>query len=293
MNYLTKSFFRLLVVLFSWNLLAHADGYNDQLDSIELRILEIEKKVKARKEAAIKSTEIEPSLAIETPLPPTAESPPPVPEFDSMVQSTQEPQAQMPSEISSSNLNLTEEKKNSFESQPYSLNRLNFHLGLTLPSDTTTQNGSDWSFDTGTVTGIEYQRYFLDQSYICLGLKHKAFEASGNLTSHKISYSGDCSVTSFYGTLGQSWSISDDIQLLTQASAGFARSDYEFVFKKAIPTQLVTDTSFYYSLLFGLYYEWNQQWQSSVYYEFDGRSDAGNFGYHSFHTFGISTSFGF
>ena len=83
-------------------------------------------------------------------------------------------------------------------------NRLNFHIGFVIPTDCQRAN-NEYSFDPGVSFGLEYQRFFEDNSYINAGISHKSFQASGSFnvellgTPRNFSYSGDSSITSFYG----------------------------------------------------------------------------------------------
>ena len=80
---------------------------------------------------------------------------------------------------------------------------------------------------------------------------------------------------SFYGTLGQKWTISHRIGLLTQASAGIGVSDYDikFTWDGTVHALNISDTSFYYSLLLGLDFQLSRSWHAALFYELDGRSE--------------------
>jgi hypothetical protein len=186
-------------------------------------------------------------------------------------------------------------------------NGLSFHFGYMLPGDADLGSASI-SFDPGVEWGASYTRKFSDLSYVSLGFDLKFFEPSGNLSIDSLAfdYSGEASMTNFYATLGQEWEFSDSFTFLTQASIGFALSDYTIHFDHSYqdPTQNnqlttlrlsrnVSDSSFYYSFLLGLNYHWNDRWSSALYYELDGRSQAGALDYQNFHQIGLNTSFGF
>ncbi len=184
--------------------------------------------------------------------------------------------------------------------------RLGINLGFVLPNDNEMGLG-EISFDPGFSLGTEYSWYFPDLSYIELGFEMRFFNASGGLSVPTnngdlyFQYSGDCMMSNLYFTLGQEWEIYESISLLTQASMGLAMSNYELNFMHQQPGNNqnieipmdITETSFYYSFMIGIAYSWNQKWQSSFYYEFDGRSEAGDLDYQSFHQLGVETGFRF
>ena len=177
------------------------------------------------------------------------------------------------------------------------LNQISLSLSLVNPSDVES-NGKALEFDTGVDFGLEYSRFFADNSYIGGGFSYKTFNASGHQTFGHLetNYDGDASQLSFYGTLGQKWTISHRIGLLTQASAGIGVSDYDIKFTwdgNHVHALNISDTSFYYSLLLGLDFQLSRSWHAALFYELDGRSEAGTLDYQNFHQFGVKTSFGF
>jgi len=183
-------------------------------------------------------------------------------------------------------------------------NHFSVSLGLVIPGDTSTSKGTELNFDTGVKIGFDYQRSFTDRSYIGAGIGFRSFNASGNLspphaqpplTNQSIKYEGDCSMLSLHATLGQNWSLSNQLSLLTQASAGLANSDYNFEYKwtSPIPPRNESGTSFYYSFLLGLNLQLNRTWYSSIYYELDGRSEVEGLDYQTFHQIGLRSGLSF
>lgn len=187
----------------------------------------------------------------------------------------------------------------SFDIKENPLNHVSVSLSLVSPNDADTNKGSAISFGTGVDFAVEYSRFFKDNSYIGGGFSYKAFEADmldGPLaTTSRVS--GSSSLFSFFGTLGQKWTLTHKLALLTQASAGFASSNYDLVItnisSKHTASKPVSDTSFYYSFLLGLDFQLSRNWHTALFYELDGRSEAGNLDYQNFHQFGVKTSFGF
>jgi len=100
---------------------------------------------------------------------------------------------------------------------------------------------------------------------------------------------------SLHATLGQNWSLSNQLSLLTQASAGLANSDYNFdrLWTIPIPPKNESGTSFYYSFLLGLKLQLNRTWHSSIYYELDGRSEVEGLDYQTFHQIGLRSGLSF
>ena len=191
-------------------------------------------------------------------------------------------------------------ESDAFEIEQDPLNQISLSLSIVNPGDIES-NGKALEFDTGVDFGLEYSRFFADNSYIGGGFSYKTFNASGSDTygPYDINYDGDASLLSFYGTLGQKWALSHSIGLLTQASAGIGVSDYNIKFTNfsglPIPNTniSVSDSSFYYSLLLGLDFQLSRSWHAALFYELDGRSEAGTLDYQNFHQFGVKTSFGF
>ncbi len=166
-------------------------------------------------------------------------------------------------------------------------NTFNFYFGFTLPNDTEfITTGKDAEFDTGFEIGLEYLRYFEDQSYLGGFIEGKFFESesvSGTSTT------GDNKMISFGGLLGQNWELSDWIKFKTQLGLGASSSTYEFDsldYSKR-------DLSFFYSFLLGFEFSLSQSLRTILYYEFDGRSEASKLDYHSFNQVGIKTGLAF
>ena len=188
-------------------------------------------------------------------------------------------------------------ESDAFEIEQDPLNQISLSLSLVNPSDVES-NGKALEFDTGVDFGLEYSRFFADNSYIGGGFSYKTFNASGSDTygPYDVNYDGDASLLSFYGTLGQKWTISHRVGLLTQASAGIGVSDYDIKFTwdgNPVQSLNIFDTSFYYSLLLGLDFQLSRSWHAALFYELDGRSEAGTLDYQNFHQLGVKTSFGF
>ena len=166
-------------------------------------------------------------------------------------------------------------------------NTFNFYFGFTLPNDTEfITTGKDAEFDTGFEIGLEYLRYFEDQSYLGGFIEGKFFESesvSGTSTT------GDNKMISFGGLLGQNWELSEWIKFKTQLGLGASSSTYEFDsldYSKR-------DLSFFYSFLLGFEFSLSQSLRTILYYEFDGRSEASKLDYHSFNQVGIKTGLAF
>lgn len=304
MNSLQKLINFSLIIFFLGLFSGHAQTKSSQFDSIEQRILEIEKKIQARKQNSAPPPDE--STGFTDPVVPAIPQPyiyknTPLPEEGNTPEII-EPITTQPELIQSSSFeNYTrDDSSDDLPSLEDNKNRLNLHLGFAIPTDCKRVN-NEYSFDPGISIGLEYQRFFEDDSYINAGINHKSFQASGSFNIEFVggpvnfSYSGDSSITSYYGTLGQKWSLTPSLNLLTQASAGFAFSDYQIAIINEKSSAYISEdaVSFYFSLLLGLNIQLNDSWQSSLYYEFDGRGEVGAFGYQYFHTFGVSAGFGF
>ena len=278
-----------------------ADDTNSRLDEISKKILLLEQKIKERRK--LTNQKLSP---YRNNADPSFDAPPIVPKPTDTPSLKEEPLEPAFKSNSFTELEETPEESDWYESKDFDypqnpLNHLSFSLGLVIPGDSSTSKGVDLSFDSGIDIGFEYSRYFSDNSYIGAGFTYKSFDGKGNLPnpiSH-LTYEADSSLFALFGTLGQNWSLSNSLSLLTQASAGFVNSDYEFNFHSSkpggtiIPTQKESDTSFYYSLLLGLNIQWTQIWHSTLFYELDGRSEAGNLDNQNFHHIGLKTGFGF
>ena len=175
------------------------------------------------------------------------------------------------------------------EPPPLPKNRFSFYLGFSIPNDSTYSNSSgnnDIEFKNGYEIGIEYNRFFEDESYIGGFIEAKFFDTdslAGNSTN------GSNRLISFGFTLGQDWALSEHFAVKTQASIGASSAKYEITSENYSST----DLAFHYSFLLGLEVKWNEYWQTSLYYELDGRSSADRMDYQSFHQIGVETGIGF
>jgi hypothetical protein len=176
-----------------------------------------------------------------------------------------------------------------FEPPPLPKNRFNFYLGLSIPGDSVysdTSGNHDTEFGSGFELGLDYNRMFEDGSYIGAFVEGKFFDTekiSGTSTT------GDNRLVNLGFTLGQDWDFSELLALKTQASIGASITHYEISSESYSANSL----GFHYSFLAGLEFNWNEYWQTSLYYEFDGRSSADRMDYQSFHQFGVETGIGF
>jgi hypothetical protein len=176
-----------------------------------------------------------------------------------------------------------------FDPPPLPKNRFNFYLGLSIPGDSVysdTSGNHDTEFGSGFELGLDYNRMFEDGSYIGAFVEGKFFDTekiSGTSTT------GDNRLVNLGFTLGQDWDFSELLALKTQASIGASITHYEIDFINYSSNSL----GFHYSFLAGLEFRWNEYWQTSLYYEFDGRSSADRMDYQSFHQLGIETGIGF
>ena len=171
---------------------------------------------------------------------------------------------------------------------PLPKNRFNFYLGLSIPNDSTYSDAGnhDIEFENGFEIGLEYNRFFEDESYIGAFIEGKFFETdslAGSATN------GDNRLINFGFTLGQDWSLSEHFAVKTQASIGASSAHYEITSENYSSTEL----AFHYSFLLGLEVKWNEYWQTSLYYELDGRSSADRMDYQSFHQIGVVVGAGF
>ena len=175
-----------------------------------------------------------------------------------------------------------------FAPPPLANNRFSFYLGFTIPNDTTySRNGNhDLTFQNGYELGVDYNFRFEDDSYIGAFLEGKFFDTK---SVAGFSSKGSNRLLNLGFTLGQDWGLSDQLVVKTQASMGGALTNYEI---DAVHYS-VKDFTFYYSFLLGLEFKWNESWQTSVYYELDGRASADRIDYQSFHQLGVETGFGF
>ena len=175
------------------------------------------------------------------------------------------------------------------EPPPLPKNRFSFYLGFSIPNDSTYSNSSgnhDIEFKNGYEIGIEYNRFFVDNSYIGGFIEGKFFD-TGSLAGN--STNGDNRLINFGFTLGQDWTLSEHFAVKTQASIGASSAHYEITFDNYSST----DLAFHYSFLLGLEVKWNEYWHTHLYYELDGRSSADRMDYQSFHQIGVETGIGF
>jgi hypothetical protein len=174
------------------------------------------------------------------------------------------------------------------ETPPLPKNRFNFYIGLTIPGDSVYSHASvnqDTEFGNGFEIGLDYNRMFEDGSYIGAFVEGKFFDTE---KISGVSTSGDNRLLNLGFTLGQDWSFSELLALKTQASIGTSITHYEIDSVNYSANSL----GFHYSFLAGLEFRWNEYWQTSLYYEFDGRSSADRMDYQSFHQLGIETGIG-
>lgn len=175
-----------------------------------------------------------------------------------------------------------------FNAPPLPKNRFNFYLGLSIPNDSTFSKSGNHNleFGNGFELGAEYNRMFEDESYIGAFIEGKFFDTE---SLAGIVEKGDNRLINLGFTLGQDWSFSEHLALKTQASIGTSITHYEIESENYSQSNL----AFHYAFLIGLEFRWNEFWQSSVYYELDGRSAAERIDYQSFHQIGIETGIGF
>ena len=175
-----------------------------------------------------------------------------------------------------------------FAPPPVTNNRFSFYLGFTIPNDTTySRNGNhNLAFNNGYQLGVDYNYRFEDDSYIGAFLEGKFFDTK---SVAGFSSKGSNRLLNLGFTLGQDWGLSDQLVVKTQASMGGALTNYEI---DAVHYS-VKDFTFYYSFLLGLEFKWNESWQTSVYYELDGRASADRIDYQSFHQIGVETGLTF
>jgi hypothetical protein len=182
-----------------------------------------------------------------------------------------------------------DDKLQDFEPPALPKNRFSFYLGFSIPNDSTYTNSSgnhDIKFGNGYELGLEYNRFFEDESYIGTFIEGKFFDTdslAGNSTN------GDNRLINFGFTLGQDWTLSEHLALKTQASIGASSAHYEITSENYSST----DLAFHYSFLLGLEVKWNEYWHTNFYYELDGRSSADRMDYQSFHQVGVETGVGF
>jgi hypothetical protein len=176
-----------------------------------------------------------------------------------------------------------------FDPPPLPKNRFNFYLGLSIPVDSAysdTSGNHDTEFGNGFELGLDYNRMFEDGSYIGAFVEGKFFDTE---RIEGTSTDGDNRLVNLGFTLGQDWGFSELLALKTQASIGASITHYEISSESYSANSL----GFHYSFLAGLEFRWNEYWQTSLYYEFDGRSSADRMDYQSFHQLGIETGIGF
>ena len=176
-----------------------------------------------------------------------------------------------------------------FDPPPLPKNRFNFYAGLSIPGDSVysdTSGNHDTEFGNGFELGLDYNRMFEDGSYIGAFVEGKFFDTE---KISETSTTGDNRLVNLGFTLGQDWDFSELLVLKTQASIGASITHYEIELKN----YSVNSLGFHYSFLAGLEFRWNEYWQTSLYYEFDGRSSADRMDYQGFHQIGVETGIGF
>ncbi len=168
-----------------------------------------------------------------------------------------------------------------------SKNQINFYLGFCIPNDTEfSKDGKKAKFKSGVELGIEYLRFFEDESYLGGFMEAKFFESK---FAKDTSTKGDNRMINFGGILGQNWQFSDSLNLKTQIGLGASSSNYEF---QTLPYNK-TDLSFFYAFHIGLEYRWSHFFTTSFYYELDGRAEASQLAYHTFNQFGFKAGVAF
>ncbi len=176
-----------------------------------------------------------------------------------------------------------------FDPPPLPKNRFNFYLGLSIPGDSVysdTSGNHDTEFGNGFELGLDYNRMFEDGSYIGAFVEGKFFDTE---SIKGTSTTGNNRLVNLGFTLGQNWDFSELLALKTQASIGASITHYEI----ELTNYSVNSLGFHYSFLAGLEFKWNEYWQTSLYYEFDGRSSADRMDYQSFHQVGLEAGIGF
>ena len=107
-----------------------------------------------------------------------------------------------------------------------SKNQFNFYLGFSIPNDTEfSKDGKKAKFKSGVELGIEYLRFFEDESYLG-GFMEGSFLNQNSLKD--TSTKGDNRMINFGGILGQNWQFSDSLNLKTQIGLGASSNNYEF-----------------------------------------------------------------
>ena len=168
-----------------------------------------------------------------------------------------------------------------------SKNQFNFYLGFSIPNDTEfSKDGKKATFKSGVELGIEYLRFFEDESYLGGFMEAKFFESK---FAKDTSTKGDNRMINFGGILGQNWQFSDSLNLKTQIGLGASSNNYEF--QKLSYNK--TDLSFFYAFHIGLEYRWSHFFTTSFYYELDGRAEASQLAYHTFNQFGFKAGVAF
>ena len=168
-----------------------------------------------------------------------------------------------------------------------SKNQFNFYLGFSIPNDTEfSQDGKKAKFKPSVELGVEYLRFFEDESYLGGFIEGKFFESEFAKDS---STKGDNRMINFGGILGQNWQFSDSLNLKTHIGLGASSSNYEF----QTLSYGKTDLSFFYAFMIGLEYRWSHYFTTSFYYELDGRAEASQLTYHTFNQFGLKAGIAF
>jgi len=287
-----------------------ADETTARLNAIAQKLQLLEQEINERKQKTGSKLRSYKQKTIKSPQEPpvpqiTIDIPSPIAEQNAPKATDREPSSV--SSIKTTENDWYQSKDFDFAEDP--LNQLSVSLAVSIPSDLSTSGGTDLSFESGIDIGFEYSRYFSDSSYVGGGFSYKSFGGTGHRPTSTPSsttiesFDVDSSMFALFGTLGQHWSISSSLSLLTQASAGFSRSNYETTsieilhVSTGLPITIdnpdPSGNSFYYSLLIGLQVQWNQSWHSALYYELDGRSAVEDLDYQNFYQIGVRTGFGF
>ena len=168
-----------------------------------------------------------------------------------------------------------------------SQNQFNFYMGFSIPNDTEfSKDGKNAKFKSGVELGIEYLRFFEDESYLGGFIEGKFFESE---FAKDISSKGNNRMINFGGILGQNWQFSDSLNLKTQIGLGASSNNYEF----QTLSYDKTDLSFFYAFMIELEYRWSHFFTTSFYYELDGRAEATQLTYHTFNQFGLKAGIAF
>jgi hypothetical protein len=166
-------------------------------------------------------------------------------------------------------------------------NAFNFYYGFFIPNDSSYRN-YDLEFKEGHQFTFEYQRKFED-FFLGPSLTAKFYEnqrVSGIPGIGRLDATGNNHLLSLSLISGWEPRISELVFLTTKLSLGCAFTKHELKIRSSSLTH--SDSSFYYSVLAGLGFQWSETFHSLCYYQFDGHSAVGRFDDQSFHQIGIS-----